>query len=116
MFRRKYKESSKIGPRVEQLESRQLLTTTLFEDSFEVSTWNGKWVEDSQNDWFRSGQRATDGSVSAEVDGYANNATLTMVTPVDLNGSAILGESFSAAFDVTNSAKILSEIKIPISQ
>ena len=29
-------------------------------------------------------QRATDGSCSAEVDGYAGNATLTLATPLDL--------------------------------
>ena len=57
----------------------------VFEDSFEVSEWNGNWVEDSQNDWFRSSQRATHGSLSAEVDGSASNATLTMYTPIDLS-------------------------------
>jgi hypothetical protein len=51
----------------------------LFEDSFEGSEWNGKWVEDSQNDWFRSTQRATEGSHAAEVDGKATDATLTLV-------------------------------------
>ena len=35
---------------------------TLFADSFENGEWNGKWVEDSQNDWFASTQRATDGN------------------------------------------------------
>ncbi len=64
----------------------------LFEDSFEVGTnnndWIGKWVEDSQNDFFRSTQRATDGAVSAEVDGSANNATLTQSAPVDISGFA----------------------------
>lgn len=37
----------------------------LFGDSFEVGEWNGLWVEDSQNDWFRSSQRATSGMQSA---------------------------------------------------
>ncbi|MEZ6032244.1 MAG: PKD domain-containing protein [Planctomycetaceae bacterium] len=60
----------------------------LFEDSFEVSEWNGQWVEDSQNDWFRSTQRATDGTHAAEVDGSANNATLTLASAVDLTGFA----------------------------
>jgi hypothetical protein len=62
--------------------------STLFEDSFEVSEWNGLWVEDSQNDWFLSSQRATDGTRSAEVDGLANNATLTMASGVNLTGYA----------------------------
>lgn len=44
---------------------------TVFTDSFEVSEWNGLWSEDSQNDWFRSTQRAVDGKYSAEVDGAA---------------------------------------------
>lgn len=50
----------------------------LFEDSFEIGEWNGQWVEDAQNDWYRSNQRATAGTRSAEVDGGANNATLTL--------------------------------------
>ena len=52
----------------------------LFEDSFEIggnsNDWNGKWVEDSQDDFFRSTQRATDGSRSAEVDGWAFGADI----------------------------------------
>ena len=61
----------------------------LFEDSFEVGSdsndWNGKWIEDAQNDYFRSTQRATDGSRSAEVDGRADDATLTLATSIDLS-------------------------------
>ncbi len=60
----------------------------VFADSFEVGEWNGQWVEDSQNDWFRSTQRATEGTHAAEVDGSANNATLTLATAVDLTGFA----------------------------
>ncbi len=60
----------------------------LFADSFEVSEWNGLWVEDSQNDWFRSTQRATSGTRSAEVDGSASNATLTIANPIDLSNMA----------------------------
>ncbi|MEM6688402.1 MAG: Ig-like domain-containing protein [Planctomycetota bacterium] len=66
----------------------------LFEDSFEAGIWNGKWVEDSQNDWFRSTQRATDGSFAAEVDGYANLATLTVAQPLDLSGMEAATLSF----------------------
>ena len=60
----------------------------LFADSFEVSEWNGRWVEDTQNDWFRSTQRATDGRFAAEVDGRTRNATLTMAQSVDLSNMA----------------------------
>jgi hypothetical protein len=67
-----------------------------FSDSFEVSEWNGLWVEeDSQNDWFRSTQRATDGSRSAEVDGRATDATLTMADPIDLSGKSTATLTFS---------------------
>nr|AFI78505.1 serine proteinase precursor protein [uncultured bacterium ws156A7] len=64
----------------------------LFVDSFENGEWDGKWVEDSQYDWFDSTQRETDGSYSAEVDGRATDATLTMAQPVDMTpyGSAEL--------------------------
>jgi serine protease len=55
----------------------------VFADSFEISTWNGLWTEDSQDDWFRSSQRATDGNYSAEVDGRASDAALTSL-PIDL--------------------------------
>ncbi|XZE56600.1 Calx-beta domain-containing protein [Planctomycetaceae bacterium SH139] len=77
---------------LETLESRQLLAAdvTLFADSFEAGSnsndWASSWVEDSQNDWFRSSQRATDGSRSAEVDGWASNATLKLSDPIDLSG------------------------------
>jgi len=58
----------------------------MFNDSFEVGEWNGLWVEDSQNDWYRSSQRATSGSWSAEVDGSATNATLTIGAIINLSG------------------------------
>ncbi len=57
----------------------------LFSDSFEASEWNGLWIEDNQNDWFRSSQRSTAGSNAAEVDGPATNATITMATAVNLS-------------------------------
>jgi len=68
---------------------------TLFEDSFEVGQWNDKWVEDSQNDWYRTSKRSTDGNYSAEVNGRANEATLTSHNqgiPIDISsyGSATL--------------------------
>lgn len=74
---------------VESLESRQLLAAdVLFADSFEAGQWTGNWVEDSQNDWFTSSQRSTDGAFSAEVDGRANDATLQLGSPIDLSGYA----------------------------
>ena len=64
----------------------------LFEDDFEVSEWNGKWVEDNQNAWSRSSRQATSGSYSAEVDGWTLNATLAMAQSVDTSNlnSALL--------------------------
>lgn len=66
-----------------------------FEDSFENGQWDGKWVEDSQNDWYTSTRRKTDGSYSAEVDGNANYATLTMVNSMDLSGKSSATLNFS---------------------
>lgn len=92
---------SSIGRRrrlqLESLERRQLLAADLlFADSFEVaSEWSGKWVQDSQNDWFRSTQRKTDGSRSAEVDGSANNATLTLKNAIDLSDYSSAELTFS---------------------
>ena len=60
-------------------------TLEVFYDSFENGAWNGRWAVDSQNDWFVSTQRATDGSHSAEVDGTASDAALISV-PIDLQG------------------------------
>ena len=63
-----------------------------FADSFENGQWNGLWIEDSQNDWFTSTQRETDGNYSAEVDGRATDATLTVANSIDMSnyGSAEL--------------------------
>jgi len=59
----------------------------VFFDSFENGAWNGKWTEDSQNDWFASSTRATAGSNSAQVRAYANNAGL-MSVPINLQGGS----------------------------
>ncbi len=69
-----------------------IVDTRLFSDSFELGQWNGLWVQDSQNDWFTSTQRKTDGSYSAEVDGSASDAVLTIASPINLTpyGSAEL--------------------------
>ncbi|MFO0924776.1 MAG: hypothetical protein U0905_20100 [Pirellulales bacterium] len=67
----------------------------LFFDSFESGEWNGVWVEDVQDDWYWSTQRATHGTRSAEVDGPATNATLSLASPVNLTGYA----SASLTFD-----------------
>ena len=64
---------------VEYVSTRVGSEVVVFEDSFEVGEWNGNWAENSQNDWFRNTQRASDGSWSAEVDGRATDATLTMI-------------------------------------
>ena len=69
--------------------------TEEFFDSFEVSEWNGLWVEDSQNDWFRSTHRSSHGSYAAEVDGRANDATLTMTDPIDLSGKSTATLTYS---------------------
>lgn len=67
----------------------------LISDSFlEVGEWNGLWVEDSQNDWIRSTQRATEGGYAAEVDGSANNATLTTANVIDLSGMQVATLTF----------------------
>ncbi len=67
---------------------------TVFEDSFEISEWNGLWTEDSQNDWFRSTQRAVNGKYSAEVDGLASNAKLTSI-PINLQARTNATITFS---------------------
>ncbi|MCA9200831.1 MAG: hypothetical protein KDA87_25005, partial [Planctomycetales bacterium] len=54
----------------------------VFTESFEAGDgeqpWAGRWETDEQNDWFRSRQRAVLGEHSAEVDGAAKDATLTL--------------------------------------
>ncbi|MDP3973261.1 MAG: PQQ-dependent sugar dehydrogenase [Candidatus Daviesbacteria bacterium] len=72
----------------------------LFSDSFENGQWNGLWIEDVQNDWLTSTQRATNGSFSAEVDGLATNATITSI-PVDLQGNSDVTISFSWLIEST---------------
>jgi serine protease len=69
--------------------------TVEFFDSFEVSEWNGLWFEDSQNDWRRTSQRATDGSFAAEIDGFANDATLTMFDFINLTGKTSVTLTYS---------------------
>lgn len=66
----------------------------VFNDSFEVNEWNGLWTEDSQNDWFRSSQRAIVGNVSAEVDGSAFDSRITSV-PINLQGKTNATVTFS---------------------
>lgn len=65
-----------------------------FEDGFEAGEWNGLWAEDSQNDWFRSTQRAVAGGYSAEVDGLASDAALTSI-PINLQGRTNATITFS---------------------
>ena len=65
-----------------------------FSDSFEAGTLN-KWIQDAQKDWFVSTHRARDGSRSAEVDGFANDATITMLNAVNLAGKSSATLTFS---------------------
>lgn len=58
------------------------------------STALNKWTQDSQNDWFRSAQRAINGSYSAEVDGLALNAKLTSIS-INLQGKTNATIAFS---------------------
>lgn len=64
-----------------------------FSDSFENGLTN--WKQDAQNDWFVSTQRATDGRYSAEVDGSAINATITLAKAIDLSGKTEATLTFS---------------------
>lgn len=71
----------------------RVLETIEFSDSFENSLVN--WTQDSQNDWFVSNQRRTLGSYSAEVDGSATDATLTLKNSINLSGKTGANLSFS---------------------
>ena len=70
------------------------VAVVLFFDSFENRTFNN-WVQDKQRDWSVSRQRSTDGRRSAEVDGSANDATLTTLAPLDLSGKTSATLTFS---------------------
>jgi hypothetical protein len=67
---------------------RESIKTVEFSHSFEAGEWSGLWKEDVQDDWQPSGRRAADGVFSAEVDGFARDATLSMVSAVDLSGKS----------------------------
>ena len=67
----------------------------LFADSFENGQWNGLWDDDSQNDWFTSTQRSTDGSYSAEVDGNATDAELFVASSIDMSAYGSAEMTFS---------------------
>ena len=68
--------------------------TFFFFDSFENGSL-ANWSQDSQNDWFNSTQRSRVGSRSAEVDGSASDATLTLNDPIDLSGASEATLTFS---------------------
>ena len=70
------------------------IETIEFSDSFENGQWDGKWVEDSQNDWMTDDQRSSNGGDSAEVDGYTNQATLTLQNAIDLSGKSSANVTF----------------------
>jgi hypothetical protein len=65
-----------------------------FAESFEDTPWNAFWTQDGQNDWKPSRQRSIDGTYSAEVDGWANDARLVSV-PIDLVGATRATVGFS---------------------
>lgn len=66
--------------------------SVVFSDSFESGF--GAWQQDSQNDWFRSTQRASNGGSAAEIDGWATDAKLTSPS-IDLQGYADAAIEFS---------------------
>ncbi|MDY6892473.1 MAG: PKD domain-containing protein, partial [Chloroflexota bacterium] len=66
----------------------------LFSDSFEDYSLSN-WVQDYQHDWFRSTQRELQGSHSAEVDGRAKDASLTLKNAIDLSNTAEATLTFS---------------------
>lgn len=81
-------------PEPEEEEQRDTTTSesaVLFTESFEG---NGSgWTQDGQNDWKISRQRATDERLSAEVDGFASDASL--LSPViDVSGRNVIEISF----------------------
>lgn len=86
--------------RLERLEKRQLLAgDVLFADSFESGShsndWVGNWVEDSQDDWNQTSQRALDGTYAAEVDDSASDAALSLANPIDLTSYTDVELTFS---------------------
>ena len=70
-----------------------LQSVEVFYDSFEDCSLTN-WEQDVQNDWFCSTQRAYEGTHSAEVDGWANDAALTMAQTIDLSGATEATLSF----------------------
>ncbi len=51
----------------------------VFSDDFEKPDFTGRWVQDVQNDWFVSTQRAKEGSRAAEIDGPTTDGQLTSI-------------------------------------
>ena len=76
------------------IDAAQVTPSEVFADSFENGQWGGLWSEDSQNDWFTSTQRATDGRYSAEVDGSATDAQLNSIR-IDPQGASQATITFS---------------------
>jgi hypothetical protein len=66
----------------------------VFFDSFDDSALSN-WVQGGQDDWFCSTQRAVEGSYSAEVDGWAVDATMTLKDDIDLSGMSQATLTFS---------------------
>ena len=98
LSRRTRRDRQRRWARLERLEDRRLLAVLLddgFESGSNSNDWSGNWVADGQNAWFRSTQRASDGSLfAAEVDGGANGATLSLADPLDLTGYSTVDVTF----------------------
>ncbi len=85
----------------------------VFFDDFETNNFADNWVQDSQNDWFRSSQRSRNyGSYSAEVDGYTNNGYIQLANSLDLRGAgkAILSYSWFIETNWDNGESICLDI------
>ena len=70
-----------------------LQSVEVFFDDFEDCSLSN-WEQDVQNDWFCSTQRAHEGTHAAEVDGWANDAALTLKEAIDLSGATEATLSF----------------------
>jgi len=69
---------------VTQLDLAVTMPIEVFNDSFEDCSLVN-WVQDTQEDWFCSEQRVVEGTYSAEVDGRATDATLTLKDAINLS-------------------------------
>ncbi len=68
----------------------------VFSDDFEKPDFTGRWVQDVQNDWFVSTQRAKEGSRAAEIDGPTTDGQLTsiLISPQEATTATITFDWF----------------------